>query len=389
MIVAGIDPGTKSMDIVVLDDQSGKILLKKPVPRDKITRDPTIPIKILEDFQKNYDIAAITAPSGYGIPLKPVQKATLEEILEATFIHKEDCMKNLKIVGLRKLMILLKESNLPAWFTPGVIHLPTVPEYRKINRIDLGTADKIYSVARAMVYERETYNTMVNDMNFVLVEAGQAYNAALLVETGEITDGIGGTMAWWGLLGGGFIDAETCYALSYVIPAFSKSFLFEGGIYTVYGYASYESIENELMNGKNRAIQAAQMIKESILKTIASILSTTDTNPRVYLSGRLFRNPILADIIVETIKKKFANSLKGITLLETRTLDIKAAALGSAYIASGIAGGKYSWIIDALKLDKSKGSIFDYIKPLEYAEKLKESFTSKEIDCTMKELRLA
>ncbi len=389
MIVAGIDPGTKSMDIVVLDDQSSKILLKKPVPRDKITRDPTIPIKILEDFQKNYNITAITAPSGYGIPLKPVQKATLEEILEATFIHKKDCMKNLKIVGLRKLMILLKESNLPAWFTPGVIHLPTVPEYRKVNRIDLGTADKIYSVARAMVYERETYNTMVNDMNFVLVEAGQAYNAALLVETGEITDGIGGTMAWWGLLGGGFIDAETCYAFSYVIPALSKSFLFEGGIYTVYGYASYESIENELMNGKNRAIEAAQMIKESILKTIASILSTTDTKPRVYLSGRLFRNPILADIIAETIKKKFANSLKGITLLETRTSDIKAAALGSAYIASGIAGGKYSWIIDALKLDKSKGSIFDYIKPHEYAEKLKESFTSKEIDCTMKELRLA
>jgi len=383
MKIAGIDPGTRTMDLVVMDDEKDHILYGEAIDRDMITRDPSIPIKRLRDLRREYNIQSITAPSGYGIPLKPVQEASIEEILEATFIHREDCIRRLKIVGLRRLMMLFKDSDLPAWFSPGVIHLPTVPRYRKINRIDLGTADKVYTVVAAMVDARRRYNLRPGDLSILVVESGQAYNAAILVENGEIIDGIGGTMAWWGLMGGGFMDSETCYALSYVVPVFSKILLFQGGVSTSYGYTTYDEIEKELEKNNNKALQALNMITESLTKTIASLTAVSATKLRLYLSGRLYRYDKIRQAVYNEIAKNdsLRTKIKEIIFLESKSSKIKTAAVGAAYIASGVAGGKYSWIIDILKLDKSQGSIFNYIMPREYALKIKKAFTKPSIDC--------
>ena len=54
------------------------------------------------------------------------------------------------IGGLRRLARRLAASELPVVFTPGVIHLDTVPAHRKINRVDLGTADKVCAAALAI-----------------------------------------------------------------------------------------------------------------------------------------------------------------------------------------------------------------------------------------------
>ena len=55
--------------------------------------------------------------------------------------------QGLREEGLKMLAIAGKESGLPIYFAPSVIHLPTVPPQRKVNRIDMGTADKLCAVA--------------------------------------------------------------------------------------------------------------------------------------------------------------------------------------------------------------------------------------------------
>ena len=43
------------------------------------------------------------------------------------------------------------DAGLPLVLLPGVIHLDTVPAHRKVNRIDLGTADKLCAAALGIV----------------------------------------------------------------------------------------------------------------------------------------------------------------------------------------------------------------------------------------------
>src|SRR3989440_10613830 len=46
------------------------------------------------------------------------------------------------IGGLRNLVRALARTALPVVLTPGVVHLPTVPAHRKVNRVDMGTAER-------------------------------------------------------------------------------------------------------------------------------------------------------------------------------------------------------------------------------------------------------
>jgi predicted butyrate kinase (DUF1464 family) len=49
-----------------------------------------------------------------------------------------------------RLARALGESGLPVVFIPGVVQLDTVPAHRKLNRVDMGTADKVSAAALAM-----------------------------------------------------------------------------------------------------------------------------------------------------------------------------------------------------------------------------------------------
>ncbi len=371
--VAGVDPGTGSMDILVIDDDTMDIILEESIPRDLVTRDPGIVIRTLEEAMP---LDSVVAPSGYGMPLKRVQDASPGEIREATFIHGEDERRGLRIVGLRRLMEMLRSGNLPAWFTPGVIHLPTVPEYRKACRIDMGTADKVYTVAAALRQEVEDHGSKPGEARFIVVEAGMAYTAAMAVDGGAIVDGVGGTSGWWGFMGMGFMDSELAYALAHVEPSFSKARLFEGGVSTVSGYKTPGELGEAFQRGDPKAVVGVRMLVEAVQKDVATLLPVVGRVERVYVSGRLFRDKVLGPLLVEGLEELAGKLGIGFQVEHVRGLGrkTKEAATGAVLIASGIVGGRYRWIVDSLRLRDSQGSIFMYIHPRGLGEELARRF---------------
>ncbi|NPB00954.1 MAG: DUF1464 domain-containing protein [Crenarchaeota archaeon] len=368
----GIDPGTYSMDIFGFDDVTGEIIIDVSIPREEITRDPEIVLRHLEKLE---NIDAIVGPSGYGVPLKRARETSIEELSYATFITEKDYERKLRIVGLRRLMKLMRESRLNIWFCPGVIHLNTVPRYRKLNKIDMGTADKIFSVVAAM---RDEYDRGVEPekMNIIVIEVGFAYNAVIGVRNGKIVDGIGGTCSTIGYLGAGALDGELAYAIANSVEDFSKILLFRGGVaYLVFDNPFNHTVE-EFIEKVQKNHEAYEAFLEGIVKDLARMLVSVEEPSRIYLSGRFIRverfRKDLEDRLLEFLKR--FNIKSEICTIGRMGKNVKEAAEGAAVIANGIAGGRYKKLIDRLELWNSSGTIFDHIVDPEIRRILKDRF---------------
>jgi predicted butyrate kinase (DUF1464 family) len=355
----GIDPGTKSMDLFGFDDETDEILTDMPIPRDEITNNPGIVLDEINKIEKKCGkIDAIVGPSGYGIPLTKASNATESQIMEATFLTRKDLERRLKIVGLRELMFSMKKAkDLNIWFTPGVIHLPTVPEYRKINRIDIGTADKVFSAVLGIHEQAEVHGIGYPETSFILLEIGFGYTAAIAVENGKIIDGIGGTSGALGYMGMGAMDGELAYALANT-KEFSKLDLFNGGAVSVSGIDPFTTTLEEFVNSGRGEIAYDAFLNAVIQDTHSLLLSVKE--PReILLSGRFTG----IDAFVSDVKQRLEDIgiNAGIRNLRGNAKNVKEAAEGAAIIANGIAGGRYSGLTENMELKKSSGSIFDHI----------------------------
>ena len=241
--VIGIDPGTVSVDLCGLDD--GALFLDRSFPTAEALADPAAFVALLE---RAAPLDLIAGPSGYGLPVTPAARAT-EEDLRLAFLAAEGEAGG--IGGLRPLARALARSALPVVFTPGVIHLASVPEHRKVNRVDMGTADKVCAAALAIDEQARGTNRPVHKVSLVLLELGGAFTAGLAVEGGRILDGIGGTAGPLGFRSAGALDGEVAF-LAGTVP---KSLLFGGGAAAVAGWddadASPERFEHPTADRKS------------------------------------------------------------------------------------------------------------------------------------------
>lgn len=363
VLAIGIDSGTKTMDIYGFNDKDGSTLIDLAIPRDQITQSAKLVVERLREVQVNVGkIDAIVGPSGYGMQLKPAKQASDQEIAEATFITEADVKRRLRIVGLRELMEQLRSSDdLNTFFTQGVIHLTTVPKYRKANRIDMGTSDKVLSVVLAAKDQAERLQIPYSKTSFILVEVGFGYTSAMAVKDGQIVDAMAGTAGFPSFLGSGFFDSEVAYAIANTIDDFSKQLLFAGGVAAYSKVDTSKPLEEFILNPKNNSLvkEGLELMLESIVKDVASLLPSTKPQ-EIILSGRFIRIPQF----LSALRNKFENFFHqtgvklDLTVLETHAKVTKQAAEGAAIFANGLAGGKYKPLIEAMKLRESEGSVF-------------------------------
>jgi predicted butyrate kinase (DUF1464 family) len=255
------------------------------------------------------------------------------------------------IGGLGALMRALARSSLPVVFTPSVMHLPTVPTHRKLNRVDLGTADKVCAAALAIDDQMRRRRCGLNDTSFILLELGGAFTAAVAVAGGRILDGIGGSTGPMGVHACGALDAEVAVLAGRV----TKSMVFNGGVADVGGGSTtdFDALAHPTTAREQIALDA---YLEGGCKAVAALQVTLPRPAEILLSGRLAR--------VSAVRDAFAARLASaapVVPLNGFARVAKQAAQGAAIVADGLAGGAHAALIDRLALRQATGSVLDWL----------------------------
>jgi len=352
----GIDPGTKSFDIFGLEEVNGKlrVFLEESIESEIVAKEPEKIVKILE---RCGIIDAIVAPSGYGVKLKLLKELGEEESKLVILVKEED--PGIPVLkGLPKLLKLLKKFGTNIYLIPGIIQLPTIPKHRKINKIDMGTADKLCVTVAAIYDQARFLNINFDETNFILVELGYAYNACIAVDRGKIIDAIGGTNASISFKSLGSMDGE----LAYLISPFNKQMLFKGGV--------SDMISSEDPNDMMKNPDVMEAFFEGIEKMVVNLMVSIRYPKEIIISGRLSNY----SEIFEEVKRRLRKYAK-VRKIEGLSKNIKAAAQGAAMIANGLANGMFKELINNLELDKCQETILDNITIIE-KEKLMKSLRS-------------
>jgi predicted butyrate kinase (DUF1464 family) len=341
--VVGIDPGTVSIDLCGIAD--GALFLDRAIPTAEALADPRALVAALE---AHAPLDLVAGPSGYGLPLVRPEDATDDALRLALLAAPGEAGG---IGGLRSLLRALAASALPVVLTPGVVHLPTVPAHRKVNRVDMGTADKLCAVALAIADQARRLGVAPGETSLVLLELGGAFTAALAVDGGAIVDGAGGSAGAMGARGAGALDGEAAFLAGRV----EKAMLFRGGARDVAGSdRDVADMLGEPRTARERLARDAYI--EGAAKVVAQMLVAVPRPREIVLSGRMAR---VAGVrcALERAMSAWApvRPLGGFARVATE------AAQGAALVADGLAGGAHAALVDAMRLREASGTVLDHL----------------------------
>jgi predicted butyrate kinase (DUF1464 family) len=343
--VCGIDPGTGSWDFVGLDD--GKVVLDTSIPTKSIVSSPSLVVDVIKSMG---DLDLVVAPSGYGLPLTRIEELDEKKSFLLTLKREEDR----KLIGLGEVIKLLINEKINGYFIPGIKHLPTVPKFRKVGKIDMGTSDKLCSVALALYEESRRQHREFSEISFILVEMGSGFTAVMGVKGGQIVDAVGGAEGGIGFLACGGLDAEVAYLLG----KFDKNLIYTGGATYIAGYDGLSPEEFDIMavRGDERFKLAWEALLESTVKDVAAINVSIEGAPQILLSGKLSRiDRVQKELSIKLSSFADVRRVKGFAQIA------KEAAQGAALIADGLAGGNNKGLVDSLKIREATGTVLDYI----------------------------
>ena len=346
--VIGIDPGSKSWDFFGLENK--EIILDTSIPSKELIEEPSKAITIIKSVE-NIDL--IVAPSGFGLPLKKVTDITEKDIFLT--LLKFDKKEKDKTIGLGKILRLIKAEKIPGIIIPGVKHLPTIPRYRKINKIDMGTADKLCTAVTGIRDQVERLNINPKNTNFIMVEIGYGFTSVLAIENGQVIDGIGGSNVM-GFRACGSLDGE----LAYLIKNIKKKNIYRGGV--SYIARNQDLSLKEIISLAKTDAQTNLALKAYISEltkavyAISSSYSSKNKINEILVAGRSLELQYIIDIFKNTL-----NDFLPVKIMRSYGHLSKHAAQGAAFIANGLLGGEFEPIINNIKIKDAKGSILDDI----------------------------
>ncbi|MEM1927289.1 MAG: DUF1464 family protein [Acidilobaceae archaeon] len=365
MRAVGVDPGTGSFDVVAVED--GRVVSSRSIPTDRVAREP----ELLVELVLSLDADVIVAPSGYGVPV-----TRGDEVLDArrfaleVLLLSSESDVNRGVSGgefgvlvydalAKTVEALLERARSKTIFIPSVILLPTVPWWRKINKIDMGTADKLASAYLA-VYELQEREGGFEKVNAVVAELGFGYNAAVAVRRGLIVDGVGGTMASTGVITAGCLDLEVVAGAG----CWSRWDILKGGLAEL-GAISLEKAGSEVL----------EAYAENVAKDVAKALVSTPEAEIVVVTGRHAR--------VEEVRKLLQEKLRDVQVVELRGLpgagSVKEAAQGYALLGLDLAGGLEERLASRMRIDEACGTVADHLihpRAAELKRRIRESYSS-------------
>jgi predicted butyrate kinase (DUF1464 family) len=348
--VAGVDPGTVSIDVCALD--GGEVLLDQSFPSADLALDPA---PLVDALVAHRPLDLVLGPAGYGLPLVPGERVGERELALMLLLRSDQAGARAGIGGMRAMIRALIEARLPLVFGPGAIHLPTVPEYRKWNRIDLGTADKVCSAALCIADQASRLRIAYEETSFIMLELGGGFSAALAIDGGRIVDGIGGSCAPIGGRSCGALDAEVAYLLG---AALSKETVFSGGALDPRGELDLSAPGAlDALRGDPRHREGWVALEEGALKAVLALTVSVPAPREIIVAGRLAGAPGLVDALSERLASVAAVSPA--TGLGPRA---KPAAQGAAMLADGLAGGRYAPLVERLRLREASGTALDHLR---------------------------
>jgi predicted butyrate kinase (DUF1464 family) len=341
MRVVGIDPGTGSFDFYGMDGD--KVIIDTAVAVPDVAQNPKV---LVDTVRSVFPLDMIIGPSGYGMPVTPIKDITEQDLTRMVPDDKSIPLYD----GIRMVVRLMKQEGFPLYFTPGVIHLQTVPAYRKANKLDMGTADKVCCTALAIRDQAERYRIDYSETSFILVEVGYAFNAVIAVDKARIVDGLGGTSGGPGFITVGTIDAELAARLG----KFPGIVLYSGGAKDVSG--KMDLTPEELAQNCGKYADAWNMLLESVAKGVAAMMVSVEKPREILLSGRLSRIPQIAEALQEKLAR-----FGEVRLIGRHASVAKEAAEGAYIIGEGLLGGEYKRLVETMELKKAKGTMYDYV----------------------------
>ncbi|MCU0621651.1 MAG: DUF1464 family protein [Gemmatimonadales bacterium] len=330
--VVGIDPGTVSIDVCGL--AGGRLVLDRSLPTAEAVADPDGFAALLEEGGAPTLVAGL---SGYGLPLTRAASAS-DDDLRLAFLAPRGEQGG--IGGLRQLVRSLADRGLPVVLLPGVIHLDTVPAHRKVNRIDLGTADKLCAVALGIQEEAARLGSGPERVSFVLLELGGAFTSAIAVQDGQVVDGIGGSSGPIGWQSAGALDSE----VAFLAGSIGKGLVFHGGVSTI-----AESNRDQPGVGFEAFVEGA-------VKAVRQLLVSAPDAATILVSGRIASDP--------AVRERLAGALADVGPLRALAgfaHHAKQGAQGAALIADGLAGGRHAALVERLRIREAAGSVLDHL----------------------------